>query len=102
MIKEKKRMKDGSNNSDKVACLCQLAEDEGKNLFEKKRNKRIVQSGYGGPFVFYSNTHYPQQVVARADYPVSTQDQQLPIKDRLSRRQMQVLFQYNTFVPVVA
>jgi hypothetical protein len=93
-------MKDGSNKSDKVACL--RSGDEGKNLFEKKRNKRIVQSGYGGPFVLYSNTHYPQLVVATAYYPVSTQDQQLPIKDELSRLQMQVLFQYNTFVPVVA
>ena len=94
-------MKDGSNKSDKVACLRHLAEDEGKNLFEK-RNKRIVQSGYGWPFVLYSNTHYPQQVVATAYYSVSTQDQQLPIKDKISRLQTQVLFQYNTFVPVIA
>jgi len=33
---------------------------------------------------------------------ISTQDQQLPIKEKLSRLQMQVLFQYNAFVPVVA
>lgn len=36
--------------------------------------------GYGGPFVLYSNN--PQQVAARADYYVPTQDQQLPIIEK--------------------
>lgn len=48
-------------------------------------------SGVGG-----INKHCPQQVVANAHYPVSIQNQQLPIKDELSRLQVQSLFEKNT------
>jgi hypothetical protein len=106
-------MKDGSNKSDKVACP--RSGDEKKDLFETTRKKHIVRSVYGGPFVLYK--HFPQQVVA-ACYHIPTHNQQLPIKDKLSRLQMQSLFnndtsqnnltapvypyQSNTAVPVVA
>ena len=91
---KEKKMKD-SNNSDKVSCSPPACGAGDKNLFEQHREKHIVQSGYGGPFVLYINKHCPQQVAA-AYYYVPTHNQQLPIKDKLSRLQLQSLFEKNT------
>ena len=62
-----------------------------KRLFEKQKQKHIVQSVYGGPFVLYNK---PQQVVAIANYYVPAQNQQLPIKETSQRRQVSALFEW--------
>ncbi|HEX6430072.1 MAG TPA: hypothetical protein VF008_20400 [Niastella sp.] len=97
-------MKD-SNNSDKVSCSS-LGEGA-KNLFDKKRKKHIVQSVYDGPFVL----DIIRQIIQAVTCNIPTHNQQLPIKDKLSRLQLQSLFeknapvysyQNNMAVPVVA
>src|SRR5882724_9159530 len=82
-------------------------------LFEKIWNKHVVKTISGGPSVLYIDKHFihevtspqafkgiekrgmkvfrPQQVVATADHNVPTLDQHLPIKDGLSRIQVQQL-----------
>jgi hypothetical protein len=75
---KKKRMNECSNNGDKSGCSRQWAEQMGKGLFEQHKQKHIVQTVYGGPFVLYNK---PQQVAAKANYFVPAQDQQLPIKE---------------------
>ena len=80
-------MKEGSNNSDKIGCS--RSGDAGKGLFETKRNKHIVQPVYGGPFVLYINTHYAQQ----GNYNFSAYNQQLPIKEKSARQQVQVVIE---------
>lgn len=85
----------------------------GKTLFDKIWEKHVVQTIEGGPSVFYIDTHFihevtspqafrglekrglkvfrPKQVVATADHNVPTINQHLPIKEELSRRQVEQL-----------
>ncbi len=85
----------------------------GKTLFEKIWEKHIVKTIDNGPSVFYIDTHFihevtspqafnglnkrgikvfrPQQTVATADHNVPTLDQHLPIKEELSRLQVDAL-----------
>lgn len=84
-----------------------------KTLFDKIWEKHVVKQIEGGPSVFYIDTHFihevtspqafaglnkrgikvfrPQQVVATADHNVPTLDQHLPIKEELSRLQVEAL-----------
>jgi 3-isopropylmalate/(R)-2-methylmalate dehydratase large subunit len=85
----------------------------GTTLFEKIWNKHVVKTIDGGPSVFYIDTHFihevtspqafnglnkkgikvfrPQQTVATADHNVPTLNQHLPIKEELSRKQVEAL-----------
>lgn len=85
----------------------------GKTLFEKIWDKHVVKQIAGGPSVLYIDKHFihevtspqafkglekrglpvfrPQQVVATADHNVPTLDQHLPIKEELSRLQVDAL-----------
>jgi 3-isopropylmalate/(R)-2-methylmalate dehydratase large subunit len=85
----------------------------GKTLFEKIWDKHIVKTIDNGPSVLYIDKHFihevtspqafaglnkrgmkvfrPQQVVATADHNVPTLNQHLPIKEELSRRQVEAL-----------
>ena len=85
----------------------------GATLFEKIWNKHIVKTITGGPSVLYIDKHFihevtspqaftglnkrgikvfrPQQVVATADHNVPTINQHLPIKEALSRLQVDAL-----------
>lgn len=85
----------------------------GKTLFDKIWDRHVVKTIPGGPSVFYIDKHFihevtspqafkglqqrglqvsrPQQVVATADHNVPTIDQHLPIKEELSRRQVEQL-----------
>jgi len=85
----------------------------GKTLFEKIWDIHVVKTIEGGPSVFYIDKHFihevtspqafaglnkrgikafrPDQVVATADHNVPTVDQHLPIKEELSRRQVEML-----------
>lgn len=84
-----------------------------KTLFEKIWDKHIVKEIAGGPSVLYIDKHFihevtspqafkglekrglqvfrPKQVVATADHNVPTLNQHLPIKEELSRIQVQTL-----------
>src|SRR6478736_2495338 len=86
-----------------------------KTLFDKIWDKHVVQQVPDGPSVLYIDKHFihevtspqafkglekrgmkvfrPQQVVATADHNVPTQNQHLPIKDELSRIQVQQLIE---------
>ncbi|HEX7690808.1 MAG TPA: 3-isopropylmalate dehydratase large subunit [Sediminibacterium sp.] len=86
-----------------------------KTLFDKIWEKHVVQQIEGGPAVLYIDKHFihevtspqafkglekrglkvfrPQQVVATADHNVPTLNQHLPIKDELSRIQVQQLIE---------
>lgn len=86
-----------------------------KTLFDKIWDKHVVQKIDDGPSVLYIDKHFihevtspqafngiekrgltvfrPQQVVATADHNVPTQNQHLPIKDELSRLQVQQLIE---------
>ena len=85
----------------------------GKTLFEKIWEKHVVKTIEGGPSVLYIDKHFihevtspqafgglekrglkvfrPKQVVATADHNVPTLNQHLPIKEELSRLQVQTL-----------
>ncbi len=85
----------------------------GQTLFEKIWNRHIVKTIDGGPSVLYIDKHFihevtspqafnglnkrgirvlrPQQVVATADHNVPTLNQHLPIKEELSRLQVDAL-----------
>ncbi len=85
----------------------------GKTLFEKIWEKHVVKEIEGGPSVFYIDKHFihevtspqafaglekrglpvfrPQQVVATADHNVPTLNQHLPIREELSRKQVEKL-----------
>ncbi len=85
----------------------------GSTLFEKIWNKHVVKTIEGGPSVFYIDIHFihevtspqafnglnkrgikvlrPKQVVATADHNVPTLNQHLPIKEELSRLQVEAL-----------
>lgn len=84
-----------------------------KTLFDKIWEKHIIKQIEGGPSVLYIDKHFihevtspqafnglkqrglkvfrPQQVVATADHNVPTVNQHLPIKDELSRIQVEKL-----------
>ncbi|MGB8194733.1 MAG: 3-isopropylmalate dehydratase large subunit [Chitinophagaceae bacterium] len=84
-----------------------------KTLFDKIWEKHVVKQIEGGPSVLYIDKHFihevtspqafnglnkrglkvlrPQQVVATADHNVPTINQHLPIKDELSRVQVEKL-----------
>ena len=86
-----------------------------KTLFDKIWDKHIVKTITDGPSVLYIDKHFihevtspqafkgienrgmkvfrPQQVVATADHNVPTVNQHLPIKDELSRIQVQQLIE---------
>ncbi|MFD2921895.1 3-isopropylmalate dehydratase large subunit [Terrimonas rubra] len=86
---------------------------KGLTLFEKIWNKHVVKTIEGGPSVLYIDTHFihevtspqafgglkkrgigvfrPQQIVATADHNVPTLNQHLPIKEELSRVQVETL-----------
>lgn len=86
-----------------------------KTLFEKIWDKHVVKQIDGGPSVLYIDKHFihevtspqafkgiekrglsvfrPHQVVATADHNVPTLNQHLPIKDELSRLQVQQLIE---------
>ncbi len=85
----------------------------GKTLFEKIWDKHVVKTIEGGPSVLYIDRHFihevtspqafkgleqrgltvlrPDHVVATADHNVPTINQHLPIKEELSRVQVQTL-----------
>lgn len=85
----------------------------GQTLFEKIWNRHVVKTIDGGPSVLYIDRHFihevtspqafkgledrglkvfrPHQVVATADHNVPTLNQHLPIKETLSRIQVQTL-----------
>ncbi len=85
----------------------------GKTLFEKIWDKHVVKTIDNGPAVFYIDTHFihevtspqafnglnkrgikvarPKQTVATADHNVPTLNQHLPIKEELSRLQVEAL-----------
>ncbi len=87
----------------------------GKTLFDKIWEKHIVKQIDNGPAVLYIDRHFihevtspqafngldkrgvkvfrPQQTIATADHNVPTLNQQLPIKDLLSRQQVDALIQ---------
>ena len=87
----------------------------GKTLFEKIWEKHLVKSLPGGPDVIYIDKHFihevtspqafagiekrglkifrPNKVVATADHNVPTINQHLPIRDRLSRMQVDQLIE---------
>jgi 3-isopropylmalate/(R)-2-methylmalate dehydratase large subunit len=86
-----------------------------KTLFDKIWEKHVVKQIDGGPAVLYIDKHFihevtspqafkgleqrglkvlrPQQVVATADHNVPTLNQHLPIRDELSRKQVQQLIE---------
>src|SRR5512144_250490 len=87
----------------------------GTTLFDKIWQKHLVTTIEGGPSVLYIDKHLihevtspqafkglktrglqvfrPKQVVATADHNVPTLDQHLPIKEELSRKQVEALKQ---------
>lgn len=86
-----------------------------RTLFDKIWNSHVVKQIPGGPSVLYIDKHFihevtspqafkgienrglkvfrPQQVVATADHNVPTTQQHLPIRDELSRKQVQQLIE---------
>src|ERR1700743_1103394 len=86
-----------------------------KTLFEKIWDKHVVQTIDGGPSVLYIDKHFihevtspqafkgienrglevfrPKQIVATADHNVPTLHQELPIREELSRVQVQKLIE---------
>ncbi|MDP1843114.1 MAG: 3-isopropylmalate dehydratase large subunit [Sediminibacterium sp.] len=85
----------------------------GKTLFDKIWDKHVVEKIQDGPSVLYIDTHFihevtspqafkgienrgvelfrPKQTIATADHNVPTLNQHLPIKDELSRMQVEQL-----------
>jgi 3-isopropylmalate/(R)-2-methylmalate dehydratase large subunit len=85
----------------------------GKTLFDKIWESHVVKTIEGGPSVLYIDRHFihevtspqafnglkkrgmpvfrPQQVVATADHNVPTLNQELPIREELSRKQVEML-----------
>jgi 3-isopropylmalate/(R)-2-methylmalate dehydratase large subunit len=84
-----------------------------KTLFEKIWDKHVVKTIEGGPSVLYIDRHFihevtspqafkgleqrgislahPEKIVATADHNVPTLNQHLPIREELSRKQVQTL-----------
>ncbi|MDX1630133.1 MAG: aconitase family protein, partial [Fulvivirga sp.] len=87
----------------------------GKTLFEKIWDQHVVYDIEQGPQVLYIDRHFihevtspqafaglksrdlgvfrPQQTIATADHNVPTENQHLPIKDALSRKQVDKLIE---------
>lgn len=87
----------------------------GQTLFDKVWDKHVVQSVQDGPQVLYIDRHFihevttpqafagleqrgvpvfrPKQTIATADHNVPTKDQLQPIKEALSRKQVDTLIQ---------
>jgi 3-isopropylmalate/(R)-2-methylmalate dehydratase large subunit len=87
----------------------------GKTLFDKIWDKHVVEKIDNGPSVLYIDTHFihevtspqafkgiekrgmkvfrPKQTIATADHNVPTLNQHLPIKDALSRMQVDALIE---------
>jgi 3-isopropylmalate/(R)-2-methylmalate dehydratase large subunit len=85
----------------------------GKTLFEKIWDRHVVKQIEAGPSVFYIDRHFihevtspqafnglnqrgikvarPQQTIATADHNVPTLDQHLPIREEMSRKQVDAL-----------
>ncbi len=85
----------------------------GKTLFDKLWDSHVVRKGEQGPDVLYIDRHLihevtspqafagiekrgvplfrPKQTIATADHNVPTQNQHLPIKEELSRKQVEAL-----------
>ena len=85
----------------------------GQTLFDKIWDAHVVSSNEGFPDILYIDTHFihevtspqafdglrarglpvfrPKQTVATADHNVPTWDQHLPIKEELSRYQVDML-----------
>ena len=85
----------------------------GKTLFDKIWERHVVKEIDGGPSVLYIDRHFihevtspqafaglnargvnvfrPQQTIATADHNVPTENQHLPIKEELSRLQVEAL-----------
>lgn len=85
----------------------------GSTLFDKIWNKHVVKTIDGGPAVLYIDKHFihevtspqafaglnkrgikvfrPEKVIATADHNVPTVNQHLPIKEELSRKQVEAL-----------
>jgi 3-isopropylmalate/(R)-2-methylmalate dehydratase large subunit len=102
-----------SNNRDKESAPAPSPGNGGSTLFEKIWDKHIVKTIEGGPSVLYIDRHFihevtspqaftglnkrgikvlrPRQTVATADHNVPTLNQHLPIKEELSRLQVEAL-----------
>jgi 3-isopropylmalate/(R)-2-methylmalate dehydratase large subunit len=87
----------------------------GKTLFDKIWEKHVIKQIEDGPSVLYIDKHFihevtspqafnglnkrglkafrPQQIIATADHNVPTVDQHLPIKEELSRKQVEQLIE---------
>ncbi|HLF45749.1 MAG TPA: 3-isopropylmalate dehydratase large subunit [Chitinophagaceae bacterium] len=100
-------------NHDKNFSKIPLSEMGGATLFEKIWEKHIVKKIDDGPSVLYIDRHFihevtspqafsglnnrgikvfrPQQTIATADHNVPTLNQHLPIKEELSRKQVDAL-----------
>lgn len=85
----------------------------GQTLFDKVWDAHVVESIENGPQVFYIDKHFihevttpqafagldkrgigvlrPKQTIATADHNVPTKDQNLPIREKLSRQQVDTL-----------
>jgi len=97
---------DSSTSDDKIIKMT-------KTLFEKIWEKHIVKTIDDGPSVLYIDRHFihevtspqafaglnkrgtrvfrPKQTIATADHNVPTLNQHLPIKEELSRKQVEAL-----------
>ncbi len=102
-----------SSEIQNAASQIPLAGGGGATLFEKIWEQHVVKTIDGGPSVFYIDRHFihevtspqafnglnkrgikvfrPQQTIATADHNVPTVDQHLPIKEELSRKQVEAL-----------
>ncbi|MGN6351848.1 MAG: 3-isopropylmalate dehydratase large subunit [Parafilimonas sp.] len=104
-----------SENNNALLNTPSAAEGGGRTLFEKIWEKHVVRQIEGGPSILYIDKHFihevtspqafkglenrglqvfrPQQVVATADHNVPTLNQHLPIREELSRKQVETLKQ---------
>ncbi len=104
---------DTINKTSTDATLNPTLGGRGATLFEKIWEKHIVQKIENGPSVLYIDRHFlhevtspqafaglekrgigvhnPKQIIATADHNVPTMDQHLPIKEELSRMQVDKL-----------
>lgn len=102
-----------TNKTDSSRASSSNGSGGGRTLFEKIWDKHIIKKIEGGPSVFYIDKHFihevtspqaftglnnrgirlfrPKQTVATADHNVPTLHQELPIKEELSRLQVEAL-----------
>ena len=103
----------GSSDQQQSSIDANSGKKAGKTLFDKIWDKHVVRTIEGGPSIFYVDRHFihevtspqafkglerrglpvfrPKQVIATADHNVPTLNQHLPIKEELSRMQVQAL-----------